>query len=231
MRVILTEVEIAAGIAQLARRIAADYEGRPLTILGVLTGSLIFLSDLIRQLDLPLKVGLIQAASYRGRTTQAGRLAVGDLSGLDISGRHVLLLDDIFDTGQTLSRLTTELQQLGPFRGHGTSIYFEPDPDIFKTTQLDASLIRSHLEDMSYIHSGLKITFKNEVTKETFDLTHPGGIPEFLGRLVVEGQKAAVTETPFTVARGNGEKMEVALQWTEATDEAIRSYVNGIRTL
>ena len=114
MRVILTEVEIAAGIAQLARRIAADYEGRPLTILGVLTGSLIFLSDLIRQLDLPLKVGLIQAASYRGRSTQAGTLAVGDLSGLDISGRHVLLLDDIFDTGQTLSRLTTELQQLEP---------------------------------------------------------------------------------------------------------------------
>jgi DNA gyrase subunit B len=123
-----------------------------------------------------------------------------------------------------------ELQKLGPFRGHGTSIYFEPDADIFKTTQLDASLIRNHLEDMSYIHSGLKITFKNEVTKETFDLTHPGGIPEFLGRLVADGQKPAVTEAPFTVARGNGEKMEVALQWTESTDETIRSYVNGIRT-
>src|SRR5207253_1635355 len=80
------------------------------------------------------------------------------------------------------------------------------------------------------IHSGLKITFKNEVTKESFDLTHPGGIPEFLGRLVVEGQKPAVTETAFCLARNNGEKMEVALQWTEATDETIRSYVNGIRT-
>ncbi len=139
---------------------------------------------------------------------------------------------DGFEWEQTFKRgkPATELQQLGPFRGHGTSIYFEPDPDIFKTTQLDAALIRDHLEDMSYIHSGLKITFKNEVTKETFDLTHPGGIPEFLGRLVVEAQKPAVTEAPFTVTRGNGEKMEVALQWTEATDEAIRSYVNGIRT-
>ena len=139
---------------------------------------------------------------------------------------------DGFEWEQTFKRgkPATELQQIGPFRGHGTSIYFEPDPDIFKTTQLDASLIRDHLEDMSYIHSGLKITFKNEVTKETFDLTHPGGIPEFLGRIVVEAQKPAVTEAPFTVARGNGEKMEVALQWTEATDEALRSYVNGIRT-
>jgi DNA gyrase subunit B len=139
---------------------------------------------------------------------------------------------DGYECEQTFKRgkPASELQELGPFRGHGTSIYFEPDPDIFKTTQLDASLIRNHLEDMSYIHSGLKITFKNEVTKETFDLTHPGGIPEFLGRLVADGQKPAVTEAPFTVARGNGEKMEVALQWTESTDETIRSYVNGIRT-
>jgi DNA gyrase/topoisomerase IV subunit B len=83
---------------------------------------------------------------------------------------------------------------------------------------------------MSYIHNGLKITFKNEGTKETFDLTHPGGIPEFLARLVTEGQKPAVTEAPFCLAKGNGEKMEVALQWTESTDETIRSYVNGIRT-
>jgi DNA gyrase/topoisomerase IV subunit B len=122
------------------------------------------------------------------------------------------------------------LEKLGPFRGHGTTIYFEPDPDVFKTTHFDPNLIKSHLEDMSYVHSGLKITFKNEVTKETFDLTHPGGIPEFLTRLVAEGQKPAVTEAPFLLARGNGEKMEVALQWTESTDEVIRSYVNGIRT-
>src|SRR5947209_5325878 len=139
---------------------------------------------------------------------------------------------DGFEWQQTFKRgrAASELQKLNPFRGHGTTIYFEPDPEIFKTTQFDPSLIKAHLEDMSYIHSGLKITFKNEITKETFDLTHPGGIPEFLTRLVAEGQKPTVTEAPFTLARNNGEKMEVALQWTEATDETIRSYVNGIRT-
>jgi DNA gyrase subunit B len=133
---------------------------------------------------------------------------------------------------QTFKRgkAATELLQLGPFRGHGTTIYFEPDESIFRTTQFDADLIRSHLEDMSYIHSGLKITFKNDVTKEAHDLTHAGGIPEFLTRLVAEGQKGTVTEAPFLLARQNGERMEVALQWTESTDEAIRSYVNGIRT-
>src|SRR5262249_17813852 len=86
---------------------------------------------------------------------------------------------------------TTELKQLGPFRGHGTIIYFEPDPDVFKTIRFDAELIKGHLDDMSYIHSGLKITFKNEMTGETFDLSHPGGIPEFLSHLVAEGQKPA----------------------------------------
>ncbi len=139
---------------------------------------------------------------------------------------------DGFEWQQTFKRgkAAGELQKLHPFRGHGTTISFEPDPDIFKTTQFDPNLIKAHLEDMSYIHSGLKITFKNEITKESFDLAHPGGIPEFLTRLVAEGQKPTVTEAPFTLARQNGEKMELALQWTEATDETIRSYVNGIRT-
>ncbi len=139
---------------------------------------------------------------------------------------------DGFEWQQTFKRgrAAGDLEKLGPFRGHGTTIYFEPDPEIFKTTHFDPSLIRAHLEDMAYIHSGLKITLKNEVTKETLELSHPGGIPEFLGKLVTEGQKAAVTEAPFTVVRDNGEKMEVALQWTESTDEVLRSYVNGIRT-
>lgn len=123
-----------------------------------------------------------------------------------------------------------KLRKIGPFRGHGTSIYFEPDPTIFKTVHFDADEIKEHLEAMSYIHSGLKITFKDEKKGESYDLTHPGGIPEFLTRLITEGQKPTVTEVPFAIAREDGAKMEIALQWTESTDEVIRSYVNGIRT-
>ncbi len=125
---------------------------------------------------------------------------------------------------------TTKVEKLDTYRGHGTSIYFEPDESIFKTTHFDADEIKEHLEAMSYIHSGLKIHFKDEKKGETHDLTHPGGIPEYLGRLITEGQKPTVTEAPFTVSRDNGQKMEVALQWTESTDEVIRSFVNGIRT-
>src|SRR5262245_48689504 len=139
---------------------------------------------------------------------------------------------DGYEWRQSYSRgtPTTKLEKVGPFRGHGTTIHFEPDETVFKTTRFDGNQIRAHLEDMSYIHSGLKITFKNEVSGETFDLAHPGGIPEFLGVLVAEGQKPTVHESPFTLAKNNGEKMEVALHWTESTDETFRSYVNGIRT-
>lgn len=125
---------------------------------------------------------------------------------------------------------TTGLEKLRPFRGHGTTISFEPDPEIFKNTQFDPNVIKHRLEDMSYIHSGLKIIFKNEITGETEELTHTGGLPEYLKKLVSETKKPTVTEQIFSIARDNGEKMSVALQWTEATDEFIRSYVNGIRT-
>src|SRR5262245_44504522 len=139
---------------------------------------------------------------------------------------------DGFEWQQTFKRgkPSGNLEKTRPFRGHGTTITFEPDPEIFKSTQFDAALIRNRLEDMSYIHSGLKIIFVNEVTGETLELSHPGGIPEFLARLVKETGKDPVTEAVFTQSRANGDKIEVALQWTEATDEVFRSYANGIRT-
>ena len=139
---------------------------------------------------------------------------------------------DGFEWTQTFKqgKIATKLEKLQPTRQHGTTIYFEPDPEIFKVTHFDADTIRARLEDMAYIHSGLKIVFKNEATGETHDLTHPGGIPEFLGKLVAEGQKPAIHELVFHTVKEGAEKVEAALQWTEATDESFRSYVNGIRT-
>ncbi|MCI0684264.1 MAG: type IIA DNA topoisomerase subunit B, partial [Gemmataceae bacterium] len=113
---------------------------------------------------------------------------------------------------------------------HGTSITFTPDHDVFKVTRFDPELIKTHLEDMSYIHSGLKITFQNEITGESLDLSHPGGIPEFLSRLIQEGQKPVVHPAAFHVAKEGDERIEIALQWTESTEETFRSFVNGIRT-
>ncbi|MCI0702970.1 MAG: type IIA DNA topoisomerase subunit B [Planctomycetia bacterium] len=123
-----------------------------------------------------------------------------------------------------------KLQKIGPFRGHGTSIYFEPDDTIFKTVKFDADTLKARLEDMSFIHSGLKITYKNEITGETLEFSNTGGLPAFLAKLVADGQKPSVTEAAFSAIRENGDKIEVALQWTESTEETYRSYANGIRT-
>lgn len=123
-----------------------------------------------------------------------------------------------------------KLEKVGPNRLHGTTIYFEPDPEIFRVTHFDAEWIKSRLDDIAYIHHGLKLHFKNESTGESFDLTHPGGLPEFLQRLVSESQKPVVNSLPFYLLKEGDEKIEVTLQWTESTDETFRSYVNGIRT-
>jgi hypoxanthine phosphoribosyltransferase len=112
MEILLSAERIQQRVAEMARQIAPDYRDRPVTIVGVLTGSLIFLADLVRHLDLPLRIGLIQASSYRGATTTPGELHVQPELLPDLRGRHILLLDDILDTGQTLSRLVEHLRQL-----------------------------------------------------------------------------------------------------------------------
>src|SRR5690606_34164094 len=98
----------------MARDVAACYEDRQLTIVGVLTGSLVLVADLIRLLDLPMRVGVIEASSYRGATTTRGELAINAELLLDISGRDVLLVDDIFDTGHTLVKVMEKMRELGP---------------------------------------------------------------------------------------------------------------------
>src|SRR4029077_11512214 len=113
MEVLLSAAQIQARVKALAGQIAADFGNRPVTIVGVLTGSLMFLADLVRHLDMPLRIGLIQASSYRGATTTAGELRIAPELLPDVKGRHVLLLDDILDTGQTLSNLTRHLRGLG----------------------------------------------------------------------------------------------------------------------
>jgi hypoxanthine phosphoribosyltransferase len=116
MKTLLSEAEIRGRVDEMAAAVARDYEGRPLTVLGVLTGSLMFLTDLVRRIDLPLRIGLIQASSYRGRTTTAGQLTIDTGLVPDVRGRDVLLLDDILDTGRTLERLAAAVERFEPTR-------------------------------------------------------------------------------------------------------------------
>ena len=129
---------------------------------------------------------------------------------------------------------TTKLKKVRDYRGHGTKIFFRPDPEIFRKTHFTADVIRQHLEDISFVHAGLAITFRDEKEGVTHELHHPDGIRAYLQKLVTEGKKKPVHEQPFAAekdeAKKSGMKLEVVLQWTDSTDEQLRSYVNGIRT-
>ncbi len=112
MRILLSEEELNAGVEGLAGKIDRHYGGRPLTVIAVMTGSIVLFADLIRRLSMPQRVGVIRASSYRGGTT-SGELHVDAAMMIDVTGRDVLLVDDIFDTGRTLQRLTGLVSQAG----------------------------------------------------------------------------------------------------------------------
>lgn len=110
---LIAESQISARLTAIGRQIEADYRDKPLTIVAVLTGSLIALADLVRQIRIPLRIALVQASSYRGATTTATTLVVDETFAPNVSGRDVLLLDDILDTGQTLAALVQHLIDRG----------------------------------------------------------------------------------------------------------------------
>jgi hypoxanthine phosphoribosyltransferase len=114
MQTLLTEEQLREGIRRMAGQIRQQYADRPLTVVGVLIGSVVLLADLIRLLDLPLRVEMVQARNNRS-STRPGPLVIDlDLLCSDVRGRHVLLVDDIFDTGNTLWELIPQLDELGP---------------------------------------------------------------------------------------------------------------------
>lgn len=112
MKILLNETQLHEGVRRLADEIDERYGGRPLTIVAVMTGSVVLFADLIRMLSMPLRVGVLQASSYRGEM-KPGELDVDTRMLLDVEGRDVLLVDDIFDTGRTLNRLVSVVEQRG----------------------------------------------------------------------------------------------------------------------
>ena len=125
---------------------------------------------------------------------------------------------------------TGPLRKVGPARGTGTAVYFHPDPTIFPKIEFDPTLIRDRLEVVSYIHKGVKVSFENEAagTKDVFE--HQDGLADFQKKILAERSAKPVHEAPFVLARESNPRLDLVLQWTESTEEHIRSYVNGIPT-
>lgn len=114
VRTLLPAADIHREVARLGEEISRDYPEGTITVIGVLTGCVVFLADLIRELKRPVQIAFVQASSYRGSATRPGELTL-DLDGLpDLTGARILLLDDIFDTGRTLAALTSRLRLQKP---------------------------------------------------------------------------------------------------------------------
>src|SRR5436853_4187482 len=122
------------------------------------------------------------------------------------------------------------LKKIGPARGTGTTVYFHPDAAIFPKIEFDPQIIRERLEIVSYLHKGVKVVFEDEAAKQTVTFEHSEGLTDYLATIVAARGAKPVHETPFTLAKDEGLRLDLVLQWTESTDEHLRSYVNGIPT-
>jgi DNA gyrase subunit B len=129
------------------------------------------------------------------------------------------------------------VKKLGAARGTGTTVFFRPDPKIFPKVQFDAATLRERLEVASYLHKGVKITFENDAAapgepkREVFE--HTEGIVDYLKKILVERKARPIHDAPFVLTKEHDEsgvRLDLVLQWTESTDEHLRSYVNGIPT-
>jgi len=111
--ILLTEEDIKKRVRELAKRISLDYRGEEVLMVGILKGSFIFLSDLIRAMDIPVKVDFMAVRSYRGSETTGEVKVLLDLRE-EIKDRNVLIVEDIVDTGLTLSAVKEIIQKKGP---------------------------------------------------------------------------------------------------------------------
>jgi hypoxanthine phosphoribosyltransferase len=109
-----TRDQIAQRVRELAASISADYIDSDLVLIGVLRGAFVFLADLIRQLTIPVKVDFVGAASYGSRSQTSGEVSITKELQIPVSGRELLLVEDIEDTGITLLTIQSKLKELGP---------------------------------------------------------------------------------------------------------------------
>ncbi|MDP6580818.1 MAG: DNA topoisomerase IV subunit B [Vicinamibacterales bacterium] len=134
-----------------------------------------------------------------------------------------------FKQGKPVSKL----RRVGGARGTGTTVFFRPDATIFPKTTFDADLIAERLNVASYLHKGVKVVLEDQTTSQTHVFQHEEGLTDYLRQILVDRSARPVHEAPFSVSRDHettSSRLDLVLQWTESTDEHLRSYVNGIPT-
>lgn len=150
--VLFDEDQILEGINRVAADVTAAYQGQDLTVVGVLKGSCIFVSDLVRRMPLPLELAFLAASSYRDGTT-SGELELNFFPAEhEIEGRRLLLVDDILDTGRTMSSLKREMLERGAAEVK-TCVFL--DKPARRAVDLNADFRCFEVEDLFVVGYGL----------------------------------------------------------------------------
>ncbi len=150
-RILITDEQLAKRIKILAREIEKDFRGREMVVVSLLSGTVMFLADLIRHLNLPLRLDFIGVSSY-GLGTESGELVFTKELRLDVRGRDVLLVDDILDTGKTMSRVLPKLELLKPRRIKTCVLLDKPAR---RTFDIEADFVGFEIPDLFVVGYGL----------------------------------------------------------------------------
>ena len=151
-RVLFDEATILSRLDELAARISEDYRERELTVIAVLNGSLIFMADLLRRIPLPLKLDCLSVASYHGGTKSTGEVVFKQVLLPEVAGRHILILDDILDSGLTLNAIRRKLEEANPL---SIKVCVLLEKQIERTAPVDADYIGFEIGNEFVVGYGL----------------------------------------------------------------------------
>jgi len=148
--VLISREEINSRVEQLGREISQDYQGRELHLVGVLNGAFMFLADLVRHLSIPCQICFMQASSYKDQQVSTGEVIL--MHNLDLSGKNVLVIEDIFDTGLTLKHIMEDLNMQKPASLEICALLNKRIPD---KVAVDVKYIGFEIEDRFVVGYGL----------------------------------------------------------------------------
>lgn len=150
--VLISEAELQEKITEIAARISEDYEGRKILVIGVLKGAIFFISDLVRQLSVACELDFMAVSSYGASTHSSGVVRILKDLDIPIAGRHVLIVEDVIDSGLTLSYLLKNLTSRGPASLEICTLLAKPG---YKRLNLTARYVGFELPDVFVVGYGL----------------------------------------------------------------------------
>ena len=151
-RILFDEPTILRRLDEIAAQISKDYSHKELTVIAVLNGSLMFMADLLRRIPLPLELDCLSVASYHGKAQTSGELIFKQIALPDVQDRHVLILDDILDSGNTLAAIREKLETARP-RSIKVCVLFSKKKQ--RLRKVDADYLGFEIEDEFVVGYGL----------------------------------------------------------------------------